>query len=188
MEKIEKHLKSSKEKDHAKPLDKPEQFLHQLSQIPNFHERVFCILFQSSFTECISSILRKLDIMQRVCKTLQSGEGVMNVLGLILAFGNFMNGGNRTRGQADGFNLDILPKIKDVKSVDAGKETCVYPLPEPQDLFQASQMKFEEFHKDMLRLRKDLRAVLRFKTVLRKPEVLEFNTQLRTKLNLIAVY
>ncbi|KAK0134976.1 120 protein in NOF-FB transposable element [Merluccius polli] len=31
-------------------------------------------------------------------------------------------------------------------------------------------------------------AVLRFKTVLRKPEVLEFNTQLRTKLNLIAVY
>ena len=38
------------------------------------------------------------------------------VLGLILAFGNFMNGGNRTRGQADGFSLDILPKLKDVKS------------------------------------------------------------------------
>ncbi|CAL8382882.1 unnamed protein product [Gadus morhua 'NCC'] len=178
MEKIDKHLKSSKEKDHAKPLDKPEQFLFQLAQIPNFHERVFCILFQSSFTECISSIVRKLDIMQRVCKTLRTGEGVMKVLGLILAFGNFMNGGNRSRGQADGFNLDILPKIKDVKSADntrsllsyivayylqhfdedAGKETCVYPLPEPQDLFQASQMKFEEFHKDVLRLRKDLRA------------------------------
>lgn len=27
-----------------------------------------------------------------------------------------MNGGNRTRGQADGFSLDILPKLKDVKS------------------------------------------------------------------------
>lgn len=40
----------------------------------------------------------------------------MRVLGLILAFGNFMNGGNRTRGQADGFVLDILPKLKDVKS------------------------------------------------------------------------
>ncbi|CAL8308304.1 unnamed protein product [Boreogadus saida] len=178
MEKIDKHLNSSKEKDHAKPLDKPEQFLFQLAQIPNFHERVFCILFQSSFTECISSIVRKLDIMQRVCKTLRTGEGVMKVLGLILAFGNFMNGGNRSRGQADGFNLEILPKIKDVKSADntrsllsyivayylqhfdedAGKETCVYPLPEPQDLFQASQMKFEEFHKDVLRLRKDLRA------------------------------
>lgn len=41
---------------------------------------------------------------------------VKDILGLILAFGNYMNGGNRTRGQADGFGLEILPKLKDVKS------------------------------------------------------------------------
>ncbi|PWA21802.1 hypothetical protein CCH79_00018863, partial [Gambusia affinis] len=41
---------------------------------------------------------------------------------------------------------------------DAGKETSVFPLPEPHDLFQASQMKFEDFQKDFIRLRKDLRA------------------------------
>uniref|UniRef100_A0A3Q0RG23 FH2 domain-containing protein n=1 Tax=Amphilophus citrinellus TaxID=61819 RepID=A0A3Q0RG23_AMPCI len=41
---------------------------------------------------------------------------------------------------------------------DAGKETCVYPLPEPQDLFQASQMKFEDFQRDLRKLRKDLNA------------------------------
>uniref|UniRef100_A0A8B9LN01 Formin 2 n=1 Tax=Astyanax mexicanus TaxID=7994 RepID=A0A8B9LN01_ASTMX len=178
MDKINKHIKSSKEKEGAKPLDKPEQFLYQLSQIPNFSGRVFCILFQSTFSECSSSIHRKLEILQRVCKILQSGSGVTRVLGLVLAFGNFMNGGNRTRGQADGFALDILPKLKDVKSSDntrsllsyvvayylrhfdedAGRETCVYPLPEPQDLFQASQMKFEDFTKDLLKLRKDLRA------------------------------
>lgn len=43
---------------------------------------------------------------------------VSKVLGIILALGNYMNGGNRTRGQADGFAIDILPKIKDVKSKD----------------------------------------------------------------------
>ncbi|KAK3528561.1 hypothetical protein QTP70_002811 [Hemibagrus guttatus] len=179
VEKIEKHIKSTKEKEGAKPLDKPEQFLLQLSQIPEFSGRVFCILFQSTFSECISSIQRKLEILQKVCKTLQSGSGVMRVLGLVLAFGNYMNGGNRTRGQADGFALDILPKLKDVKSSDnsrsllsyivayylrhfdedAGRETCVYPLPEPHDLFQASQMKFEDFNKDLLKLRKDLRGL-----------------------------
>ncbi|XP_009305265.2 formin-2 isoform X1 [Danio rerio] len=178
LDKIEKHIKSSKDKEGTKPLDKPEQFLHQLSQIPNFSGRVFCILFQSTFSECITSVQRKLQILQKVCKTLQSGSGVLQVLGLVLAFGNFMNGGNRTRGQADGFTLDILPKLKDVKSSDnsksllayivsyylrhfdedAGRETCVFPLPEPHDLFQASQMKFEDFTKDLLRLRKDLRA------------------------------
>lgn len=40
----------------------------QLSQIPNFSERVFCILFQSTFQECIASILRKVEILQRACK------------------------------------------------------------------------------------------------------------------------
>lgn len=178
LDKIQKHVKASKDKDSSKPLDKPEQFLYELSVIPNFSGRVFCILFQNSFNECMCSLMRKLDVLRRVCTELKDGETVKQVLGLVLAFGNFMNGGNRTRGQADGFTLDILPKLKDVKSSDgskslltyivryflqhfaedAGRETCVFPLPEPHDLFQASQMKFEDFQKDLMRLRKDLRA------------------------------
>lgn len=43
---------------------------------------------------------------------------------------------------------------------DAGKETCVYPLPEPLDLFQASQMKFEDFQRDLRKLRKDLNGTV----------------------------
>nr|XP_061807641.1 formin-2-like [Nerophis lumbriciformis] len=178
LDKIEKHVKSTKDKENAKPLDKPEQFLYQLSQIPSFSGRVFCILFQASFAECMTSLMRKLDTLLSVCKVLQESKKVKQVLGLVLAFGNFMNGGNRTRGQADGFSLDILPKLKDVKSSDskksllcyivayylrnfdedAGKETCVYPLPEPHELFQTSQMKFDDFQKDLTRLRKDLRS------------------------------
>ncbi|EHB08500.1 Formin-2, partial [Heterocephalus glaber] len=178
LEKIEKHGRSSKDKESAKSLDKPEQFLYELSLIPNFSERVFCILFQSTFSESICSIHRKLELLQKLCETLKNGPGVMQVLGLVLAFGNYMNGGNKTRGQADGFGLDILPKLKDVKSSDnsrsllsyivsyylrnfdedAGKEQCVFPLPEPQELFQASQMKFEDFQKDLRKLKKDLKA------------------------------
>ncbi|XP_034866817.1 formin-2 [Mirounga leonina] len=178
LEKIEKHGRSSKDKENAKSLDKPEQFLYELSLIPNFSERVFCILFQSTFSESICSIRRKLELLQKLCETLKNGPGVMQILGLVLAFGNYMNGGNKTRGQADGFGLDILPKLKDVKSSDnsrsllsyivsyylrnfdedAGKEQCVFPLPEPQDLFQASQMKFEDFQKDLRKLKKDLKA------------------------------
>lgn len=41
---------------------------------------------------------------------------------------------------------------------NAGKETCAYPLPEPHDLFQASQMRFEDFQKDLVRLRKDIKG------------------------------
>ncbi|NXN84115.1 FMN2 protein, partial [Bombycilla garrulus] len=178
LEKIEKHSKASKEKENTKSLDKPEQFLYELSLIPNFSERVFCILFQSTFSESIGSIRRKLELLQKLCETLKNDSGVMRVLGLVLAFGNYMNGGNRTRGQADGFGLDILPKLKDVKSSDnsrsllsyivsyylrnfdedAGREQCIFPLPDPQDLFQASQLKFDDFQKDLRKMKKDLRG------------------------------
>lgn len=53
------------------------------------------------------------------------------------------------------FKRSVLPADQ-----DAGKEQCVFPLPEPQDLFQASQMKFEDFQKDLRKLKKDLRGNL----------------------------
>ncbi|XP_062983639.1 formin-2-like [Elgaria multicarinata webbii] len=38
------------------------------------------------------------------------------------------------------------------------KSNVIFPLLEPQDPFQASQLKFEEFQKDLRKLEKDLRA------------------------------
>lgn len=42
----------------------------------------------------------------------------MKVLGLILALGNYMNHGNYTRGNAGGFDLELLGKLVDVQSND----------------------------------------------------------------------
>ncbi|XP_042302167.1 LOW QUALITY PROTEIN: formin-1 [Sceloporus undulatus] len=175
LEKIKKHYETSKEEE-VKLLDKPEQFLYELSQISNFAERTRCIIFQSVFSEGITAVHRKVGIINHVSKELLSTKSVKDILGLILAFGNYMNGGNRTRGQADGFGLEILPKLKDVKSRDsgislvdyvviyylrhcdkeAGTDKSVFPLPEPQDFFQASQVKFEDLIKDLRKLKKDL--------------------------------
>ncbi|XP_067895516.1 formin isoform X2 [Heterodontus francisci] len=175
--KICKYYEKSKEEE-VKLLDKPEQFLYELSQIPNFAERTHCIIFQSVFMEGICTIRRKVGNVLHLSKSLTDQQSVKIVLGLILAFGNHMNGGNRTRGQADGFGLEILPKLKDVKSrdnqislvdfvasyylhhfdKDAGTDKSVYPLPEPQELLRASQVKFEDLSKDLRKLKKDLEA------------------------------
>ncbi|KAM3918614.1 formin-1 isoform 2-T3 [Leptodactylus fuscus] len=175
LETIRKHYENSTAED-VKLLDKPEQFLYELSQIPNFTERAKCIIFQSVFAEGIGSVHRKIDIVSRTCTNLLEMDSVKNIMGLVLAFGNYMNGGNRTRGQADGFGLEILPKLKDVKSrdngvslvdyvvryflrhfdKDAGTDNSVFPLPEPQDFFLAAQVKFEDLEKDLRKLKKDL--------------------------------
>ncbi|KAM7402887.1 hypothetical protein PAMA_003692 [Pampus argenteus] len=177
MDKIKRHYDNSKE-DEVKLLDKPEQFLYELSQIPDFAGRAHCIIFQSVFLDTISSIRRKVDVISNVCKVLLECSSLRDVMGLVLAFGNYMNGGNRTRGQADGFGLEILPKLKDVKSRDnrinlvdyvvlyylrnfdkhAGTDKSVFPLPEPQDFFQAAQVKFDDLTKDIRKLKRDLTA------------------------------
>ncbi|KAK7153487.1 hypothetical protein R3I93_011413 [Phoxinus phoxinus] len=175
LEKIRKHYETSKE-DEVKLLDKPEQFLYELSQIPDFAGRSHCIIFRTVFVDSMSSVHRKVETISTVCKVFLENDSVKDVIGVVLAFGNYMNGGNRTRGQADGFGLEILPKLKDVKSRDnhislvdyvasyylhnmdenAGTEKSVFPLPEPQDLFHAAQVKFEDLAKDLRKLKKEL--------------------------------
>lgn len=175
LERIRKHYETSEEEE-VKLLDKPEQFLYELSQIPDFAGRAHCIIFQAAFIDGTTSIQSKLNTVSSVCKALLESEGVMDVMGLVLALGNHMNGGNRTRGQADGFGLEILPKLKDVKSRDnrislvdyvvsyylhnvdenAGTDKSVFPLPEPQDVFLAAQVKFDDLNRDLRQLGRDL--------------------------------
>ncbi|KAF7656298.1 hypothetical protein LDENG_00043980 [Lucifuga dentata] len=182
LEKIKKYYENSEEEE-VKLLDKPEQFLYELSQIPDFAGRAHCIIFQSTFIDGIASIQSKLcmvsSISERVCfciEALLERTGVKEVMGLVLALGNHMNGGSRTRGQADGFGLEILPKLKDVKSRDnrislvdyvvsyylhnvdeyAGTDKSTFPLPEPQDVFLAAQVKFDDLNRDLKQLGQDL--------------------------------
>nr|XP_030858265.2 formin-1 isoform X5 [Gorilla gorilla gorilla] len=199
--KIRQYYKTSKEEE-LKLLDKPEQFLHELAQIPNFAERAQCIIFRSVFSEGITSLHRKVEIITRASKGLLHMKSVKDILALILAFGNYMNGGNRTRGQADGYSLEILPKLKDVKSRDnginlvdyvvkyylryydqeAGTEKSVFPLPEPQDFFLASQVKFEDLIKDLRKLKRQLEASEKQMVVVCKESPKEYLQPFKDKL------
>ncbi|KAL1444503.1 hypothetical protein MTO96_029814 [Rhipicephalus appendiculatus] len=154
------------------PLDKPERFLLDLSRIPEYADRVGCIMFQSTYTESISIVENKLNNLKMTCEALLHSKEVRTILGLILALGNYMNGGNRSRGQADGFGLEILAKLKDVKSKDnsltllhyivrvyiskfqedVSQEKAKFPLPEPTDMERAGLVNFDDIRADLKKL------------------------------------
>ncbi|XP_044578585.1 protein diaphanous homolog 1-like isoform X1 [Cotesia glomerata] len=158
------------------PLDRPEMFLKQLSTIKNFNERIACLMFQSEFHDAISSVSTKLTNLRSTCDYLRNSQSLKRVMGLILTLGNYMNGGNRMRGQADGFGLEILSKLKDVKSKVSGVTLLHYlvrvrleqegnynfdqmlalPVPEPADIEAASTINFEDIIKELDRLEKEL--------------------------------
>lgn len=59
-------------------------------------------------------------------QSLWGSTGVCDVLALVLALGNVMNTGNRTRGQADGFDIEILGKLADMRTSDASCSLLQY--------------------------------------------------------------
>lgn len=147
------------------PLDAPENFLLKLSQVSSSAERISCIVFQAEFEEQCTMVSRKLMTVKSLCEFLLENEGLKEVFSIILTLGNFMNGGNRQRGQADGFGLEILGKLKDVKSKDpkitllhfivktcierCRKSGCaisdlVLPIPDPNDVDKSLSIDFEE--------------------------------------------
>ena len=90
-----------------------------------------------------------------------------------------MNGGNRQRGQADGFLIDILPKVKDVKSKDnsinllayivrfsierfdghKGSPEAALPVPEPSDIEKCQHIDFDSQRADCEKVSRELDKV-----------------------------
>ena len=163
-------------------LDKPEIFLLELSRIPAFEERIYCLVYQNRFNEAISSIEFRLSNMTSICEELSASENIRKLLGIVLACGNTMNAANKSRGDADGFDLAILPNLKDVKSKDNTTNLLQYiswfyvnkiddekmPLPDPSDFNFVAQVSFDELEKELRRVSNELKDIEeRIETVLR---------------------
>ncbi|XP_026476221.1 protein cappuccino-like [Ctenocephalides felis] len=168
---IKEHVSKNKEE----PLDKPEQFLYDLSEIQCFAERISCFMFQVEFEDSVATLSNTLSNLKSLCEIMLNGKELKQVFGIILKLGNVMNGGNRTRGQADGFGLEILAKLKDVKSkdnqitllhfivetyMDESKEEAwnvALPIPNTWDVSRAAEVDFENLAKviDQLKVKLD---------------------------------
>ncbi|OQR66731.1 hypothetical protein BIW11_04930 [Tropilaelaps mercedesae] len=162
------------------PLGKSEMFLWGISKIPFFAERVACITFESNFPENLASVENRLNNLKIICETLLTSQHVKDVFAIILALGNYMNGGNRDRGQADGFGIEILAKLKDVRSKDSSmtllhyivriyvdkhqsvdESTAKFPLPEPADFIRASELNFDSLKEDLEALQREIQNIER---------------------------
>ncbi|XP_045530377.1 uncharacterized protein LOC123718052 isoform X1 [Pieris brassicae] len=171
LEMIKEHLSNKPEI----PLDKPEAFLHDLSGIPNFAERISCFMFQAEFEDAVNTTMHKLDNLKHTCEFLTNNESLKQLFAIILTLGNYMNGGNGQRGQADGFGLEILAKLKDVKSKQstvtllhfivktymrqrggALSTECTLPVCEPGDVQRAAAIDFADVSAHLGSLRKQL--------------------------------
>jgi diaphanous 1 len=110
----------------ASSLGKAEQFFMEAIKVPNYASRLKAWRFKRRFAEKIADITPDIQAIALACSEVKASYRLVQVLELILALGNYLNGGN-ARGQAFGFKLEILTKLRDTRSGSA-KYTLIHYL------------------------------------------------------------
>jgi len=95
-------------------LDKPEKILLSLANIPYLDARLKCFAFQLEFPDLEKNTEKSITALSIALKQVKSSGAFRSILSIVLTVGNYLNGSSN-KGQADGFNLEVLNKLTSIK-------------------------------------------------------------------------
>jgi diaphanous 1 len=98
-------------------LGKVEKFFFEISQIPEVDIRLKSFHTMQLAHEKLSSIRDDSNTIRKTLQDIQQSDNLKQVLRVALAIGNALNAGSN-RGDAAGFKLDTLTKLRDTKTAD----------------------------------------------------------------------
>ncbi|CAJ1401208.1 unnamed protein product, partial [Effrenium voratum] len=96
--------------DESFKWDPVEQYMEDLSQISGCAMRLSCWKFLYNLPERLSHLQENLSRFERMLHSFLHSKEIPFLLSLILAFGNYLNGGKNEKrlGRADGFHVELL--------------------------------------------------------------------------------
>uniref|UniRef100_G3P7P5 Dishevelled associated activator of morphogenesis 1b n=1 Tax=Gasterosteus aculeatus aculeatus TaxID=481459 RepID=G3P7P5_GASAC len=161
--------------EHKHELDrmaKADRFFYEMSRINHYQQRLQSLYFKKKFAERIAEIKPKVEALSRASKEILHSRNLKQLLEVVLAFGNFMNKGQR--GNAYGFKVSSLNKIADTKSSIDKNITLLHYLitilekkypkvlmfqDDLQSLSDAAKVNMTELEKDIGNMRSGLKGV-----------------------------
>uniref|UniRef100_A0A3B5LUQ2 Dishevelled associated activator of morphogenesis 2 n=1 Tax=Xiphophorus couchianus TaxID=32473 RepID=A0A3B5LUQ2_9TELE len=128
-------------------MARADRFLFEMSRIDHYQQRLQALFFKKKFAERLAETKPKVEAILNASVEVVRSKRLTQVLEVVLAFGNFMNKGQR--GNAFGFKVSSLNKIVDTKSSIDRNITMLHYL----------IMIFEKNYPDALYIQEDLRSV-----------------------------
>jgi len=126
-------------------LGKAERYFLEIMTVPKLAQRLSALHTKLSFQGKYEGAKESLDVLVGAVKEIRSSKLLPKMMELVLAIGNFLNGGT-FRGGAYGFKLDTLVKMGEVKGVDP-KLTMMHYL--------AQTCESKEKYKELLEIGKE---------------------------------
>ncbi|XP_067224623.1 disheveled-associated activator of morphogenesis 2 isoform X4 [Chanodichthys erythropterus] len=128
-------------------MARADRFLFEMSRIDHYQQRLQSLFFKKKFAERLAETKPKVEAILCASRDVMRSKRLTQVLEVVLAFGNFMNKGQR--GNAYGFKVSSLNKIVDTKSSIDRNITMLHYL----------IMIFEKNYPDILNIQQDLVSV-----------------------------
>ncbi|CAL9686176.1 unnamed protein product [Knipowitschia caucasica] len=128
-------------------MARADRFLFEMSRIDHYQQRLQALFFKKKFAERLAETKPKVEALLSASKEVVRSKRLTQILEVVLAFGNFMNKGQR--GNAFGFKVSSLNKIADTKSSIDRNITMLHYL----------IMIFEKNYPDTLQIQNDLGSV-----------------------------
>ncbi|XP_069464849.1 disheveled-associated activator of morphogenesis 2 isoform X1 [Ambystoma mexicanum] len=133
--------------EHKHEIDRmarADRFLYEMSRIDHYQHRLQALFFKKKFPERLAESKPKVEALLLACRELTRSKRLKQLLEIVLAFGNYMNKGQR--GNAFGFKVSSLNKIADTKSSIDRNITLLHYL----------IMLFEKTYPDILNIQTEL--------------------------------
>ncbi|KAJ8401230.1 hypothetical protein AAFF_G00388120 [Aldrovandia affinis] len=128
-------------------MARADRFLFEMSRIDHYQQRLQALFFKKKFAERLAETKPKAEAILCASREVIRSKRLTQTLEVVLAFGNFMNKGQR--GNAYGFKVSSLNKIADTKSSIDRNITMLHYL----------IMIFEKNYPDVLRIQDELHSV-----------------------------
>ncbi|NXE48618.1 DAAM2 protein, partial [Casuarius casuarius] len=153
-------------------MARADRFLFEMSRIDHYQQRLQALFFKKKFPERLAEAKPKVEAILLASKELIRSKRLKQLLEVVLAFGNYMNKGQR--GSAYGFKVSSLNKIADTKSSIDRNITLLHYLimifeknypdildiqSELQHLPEAAKVNLVELEKEVNNIKTGLKAV-----------------------------
>uniref|UniRef100_A0A3B3QH83 Dishevelled associated activator of morphosis 2 n=1 Tax=Paramormyrops kingsleyae TaxID=1676925 RepID=A0A3B3QH83_9TELE len=134
-------------KQELERMARADRFLFEMSRIDHYQQRLQSLFFKKKFAERLAEAKPKVEAILCASRDVMRSKRLTQTLEVVLAFGNFMNKGQR--GNAYGFKVSSLNKIADTKSSIDRNITMLHYL----------IMIFEKHYPDILHIQQDLQSI-----------------------------
>ncbi|CAL9686933.1 unnamed protein product [Knipowitschia caucasica] len=129
-------------KNELERMARADRFLYDMSRINHYQQRLQSLYFKKKFTERLEEVKPRIKALSLASREVRNCGSMRHLLEIILAFGNYMNKGQR--GNAYGFKINSLNKIADTKSSIDRSITLLHYLITVLEMKYPKVMRFSE--------------------------------------------